>query len=250
MTPALRVAIVGLGNVGWNLANRILETEHVLQSVVTTRTSDLGPEIQILSDPSRLTNIDLAIVCVTDDAVISTIEKIDTSIAVAHTSGSTPLTTSRPKSGVVYPFQTFTRGRKVAWNDIPVFIESNDPELESDLRRLATSLSDQVEYKDSEQRRSIHMSGVFAANFVNHILYQAELLAKKGGEDISVLHPLIGEVVLKAIESGPYDSQTGPARRGDLKLIQEHIQELARINPEGASIYDLISKSIQKTYRS
>jgi hypothetical protein len=76
------------------------------------------------------------------------------------------------------------------------------------------------------------------------------------GKDISgmagfpfeVLKPLILETVDKAIELGPENSQTGPAKRHDLNTIKKHL-DLLSFSPDLKNIYDLISKSIMDYYK-
>lgn len=249
----LNLAIVGMGNVGWNIANQISQSEHSLAQIVTNKDYEelsLSSETEVLRSSSAIHDVDIVLICVPDDAVNKVISEINTNLAIAHTSGSTPLSEGRSKSGVFYPFQTFTLNVPVSWKEIPIFIESNDEELETKLKQLGSSFSERVEHKNSSERRAIHMAGVFGANFVNHILDLAETIAQQGNEDISVLRPLLDEVIRKAVEMGPRSSQTGPARRGDRKLIEEHISSLTNQDPRIASIYEMLSESIIKTYGS
>jgi predicted short-subunit dehydrogenase-like oxidoreductase (DUF2520 family) len=62
-----------------------------------------------------------------------------------------------------------------------------------------------------------------------------------------ILKPLLQETIDKLNSVEPFDAQTGPARRNDTKIIQNHLQELEGRTKE---IYELISKSITETYQS
>ncbi len=249
-----RIAIVGIGNVGWNLGFRLHEAGYKVALLISeshNASDDLAKELgaEVKDHPSQVDEkIDLAILCVPDDVIQRTAESISPTVAVVHTSGSTPMLNDRQKSGVLYPFQTFSKHVRPDWKGIPVLVESNHAELEELLLKIGRDLSGNVEVKSSDQRKIVHMSGVFGANFVNHILYLAERVLAKGDTSFEVLEPLLHETLRKAIEYSPEASQTGPARRGDESMISKHLEQL-KDDPCTQEIYRLLSESIQKTYR-
>ena len=61
------------------------------------------------------------------------------------------------------------------------------------------------------------------------------------------LKPLIAETLNKSLELGPENSQTGPAKRGDLELLDKHM-ELLKSDPPVAEIYKLVSQHIIDSY--
>ena len=61
------------------------------------------------------------------------------------------------------------------------------------------------------------------------------------------LKPLIAETLNKSLELGPENSQTGPAKRGDLELLDKHM-ELLKSDPHVAEIYKLVSQHIIDSY--
>ncbi|NQV53545.1 MAG: DUF2520 domain-containing protein [Flavobacteriales bacterium] len=254
MSQTPRIAILGIGNVGWNLGFRLHEIGYAVPQLISeshSASDELARALnaEVGDHPGELSPfVDIAILCVPDDVIERTVAMIPEHVAVVHTSGSTPIIEGRERSGVLYPFQTFSKHVRPDWKGIPVFIESNDTSLEKELLVLGVALSGNASLKNSEQRRVIHMSGVFGSNFVNHILHMAERVLKAGDSDFEVLRPLLHETIRKAIELGPTESQTGPARRGDDKLIQQHL-ELLKSDEALSDIYALLSKSISKTYR-
>lgn len=253
MIESPRIAILGVGNVGWNLGFRLHEIGYAVPQLISethAASDDLAKTVgaEVADHPRDLSPfIDIAILCVPDDVIERTAANIPASVAVVHTSGSTPLLMGRERSGVLYPFQTFSKHVRPDWKGIPVFVESNDPGLEKKLLELAQALSGNASVKSSEQRRNVHLAGVFGANFVNHILFLAEKVLNESNSDFDVLRPLLHETLRKAIELGPKESQTGPARRGDERLIEQHLQ-LLKSDPNTAEIYALLSKSISQTY--
>jgi hypothetical protein len=69
----------------------------------------------------------------------------------------------------------------------------------------------------------------------------------KAGFSFDLLEPLIIETISKAIESGPENSQTGPAFRNDKNTIEKHL-ELLSFSPELQILYKELTLSIIKYY--
>jgi predicted short-subunit dehydrogenase-like oxidoreductase (DUF2520 family) len=103
-----------------------------------------------------------------------------------------------------------------------------------------------VQQIDSQQRRAIHLAAVFACNFSNHMMANAQELLRESELDFSILKPLIEETVEKALEVGPDNAQTGPAVRGDEKTLEKH-RNLLENHARLLEIYNLVSQSIQDT---
>jgi predicted short-subunit dehydrogenase-like oxidoreductase (DUF2520 family) len=55
------------------------------------------------------------------------------------------------------------------------------------------------------------------------------------------LHPLLTETLNKASEITPTAAQTGPAKRGDMNVINAH---LSRLNGNEKKLYELITNMI------
>ena len=71
----------------------------------------------------------------------------------------------------------------------------------------------------------------------------SEQLLATEGVPFSVMLPLVRETARKVESIKPHDAQTGPAVRGDRKVISEHL-ELLKDYPEFAELYRLISIDI------
>ena len=170
---------------------------------------------------------------------------------LTHFAGSTPLSVLSKhhiNSGVVYPFQSFTKNNPVeSWNKIPVFYEGKQKDLPA-LKKLALLLSPKVQYLNSEKRAFLHLSGIFGNNFSNFMFLLAYDLIKKAGLKSDLLHPLLEETVKKAITTGPEKGQTGPARRSDLKKIKELERLLAR-DPQLKKVFRVLSDSISRRFQ-
>lgn len=165
---------------------------------------------------------------------------------VVHTSGTIPMDVLQKASsvyGVFYPLQTFIKERKVIFRDIPVCIEASDGLALNKLRQLASLISDDVREFSSEQRRVIHLSAVVACNFTNYMYAIAEGILQRYDIPFNILYPLINETAHKIRNVKPLFVQTGPAMRGDMEIIEKHLEMLSEL-PDYKEIYKLISESI------
>lgn len=251
MNTGLNIAIVGMGNVGQHLfhalARQNLQPTHLCSSndeLLTNLSKTYQFESVNMADLNSC-KLDMIFTCVADDAIVPTHESLQAhSAALVHCSGSTPVVV-RPSgsSGVFYPFQTFTKSRSIDWSVIPVFVTANNEQLEQTLCALALQIGGSAQVISDEQRRWLHLAGVYGANFVNHMLSEMTEALENAQLPLSVAEPLIRETVSKAFEMGAKSSQTGPALRGDAAIVQKHLDMLKddRIKQQ---LYRVISQSI------
>lgn len=256
---SLNIGFAGAGNVAWHLAPA-LENMGIKITHVYNRSSKSGTLLvkrlyqgEFISEPNfTALNLDILFLCVPDDAIESLADeiKVDNNTIVVHTSGpqSLDILSYRFKrAGVFYPLQTFSKNKKVDFQDIPLLIEGSDSSTENLLLGIAKKLSSQTKRVGSTERKYVHLSAVFACNFSNHMLYIAEGILKEKGQNLQILYPLISETINKALEVGPAGAQTGPARRQDLRTLDKHLDMLNK-DEEVAEIYRLISQHILDTY--
>lgn len=186
---------------------------------------------------------DFYIIAVSDNAIAEVLQQVPYGGIVLHTSGSTPLITD----GVLYPMQTFTKGRVLNWKEIPLFVEAKNEDILAHVQELARSLSDKVTVLDSERRRTLHMAAVWACNFPNHLWNICSEILQAEGIPFDVMLPLIDETVTKIHEMTPRQAQTGPARRGDTKIMERHGEMLSG---EIRQLYAQISENICQAHNS
>lgn len=162
-----------------------------------------------------------------------------------HTAGSIPMdifSSYTSRYGVFYPLQTFSKGRVVSFDKIPVFLEVLKEEDKSILLNVANALTDTVLFISSEKRKSIHLAAVFACNFANHMYAVAEKILEEQDIPYKVLLPLIEETASKLQDLPPLSAQTGPAVRYDENVIETQSNMLT--NERYRELYNLISQSI------
>lgn len=192
------------------------------------------------------------IVAVPDHRLINVLESIKCKpgTLVAHTAGSFGLDIFPErikKKGIFYPLQTFSKNRNISFFDLPFLLEASDDESYEILKNLTESIGGNVHFVDTEQRRMLHLAAVFVCNFTNHLLTMGKEIALKTDLPFEILDPLIKETISKAIDSGPENSQTGPAIRNDQNTIEKHL-ELLSFSPELQRIYNEMTNSIIKYY--
>jgi predicted short-subunit dehydrogenase-like oxidoreductase (DUF2520 family) len=250
-----KIIIVGAGNVAWHLAIELEKQGHHITEVYSRHVANAKLLSQQLYE-ARATNqldflasdADIALVAVADDALGEVVAalRLPPDVILAHTSGTQTmeiLKVSTENIGVFYPLQTFTKSKNISFAAIPICIEAANKEALDSLGELATSLSQEVYVLDSEQRKALHIAAVVACNFTNHLLGIAKEILDDKDMDFEMLFPLIQETISKAMSMNPKDAQTGPAKRGDTKVISKHLLYLEEY-PTYKAIYQTITDSI------
>ena len=108
--------------------------------------------------------------------------------------------------------------------NVPVFVEWNGAKAKSILSTLAHDISNKVNEVSSEQREKYHLAAVFANNFTNLMYGLADDYITQQKLDFKYLLPIIKETALRLEDGRPSEWQTGPAKRGDKKVIEKHLQ--------------------------
>ena len=92
------------------------------------------------------------------------------------------------------------------------------------------------------------MAAIFVNNFTNHLYTIGKDILKSKKISFDIFYSIIKETTEKIIAIGPEESQTGPAKRGDKKTIEEHKKILG--NKEYNKLYLIITRLIEKKYES
>ena len=252
-----RIACVGSGNVALSLlpalygagykivqvCSRNLRTVQQLAKVVGAASTDKLTELS--------PNADIYILAVPDDEIVNVLRKATFGNGiVVHLSGSTPMSIFEKRGiahyGVLYPLQAFTR-HSVNFMHVPLYVEANDSVAMEELMFLGRKLSVEVYNITSEKRMLLHIAAVFACNFSNHLLTIASRLLHDEQLSYASLKPLIKDTFERAMQvDNPELLQTGPAVRGDAKIVGSHVKALSGY-PLTQQIYQLISESIMST---
>lgn len=247
----MKIILLGSGRVATQLGLALQNAgEEIVQvySPTQAHAADLAKKLNaaaISSISALRKDADLYIISVKDDAIASIAKNLDLpNKLIVHTSGSTSMDVlASANIGVFYPLQTFSFEKEVDFKDVPIAIESNNPESLNVLSGLAQQLSSRVIKLDSKQRMTLHVAAVFACNFSNHLFAIAQHLLESQQLDFDLIRPLIAETAAKAQEHLPATVQTGPAIRKDEITLQKHL-DLLKNEPHLQEIYRLLSQSI------
>lgn len=246
----LRVVMLGSGNVATSLAMALKDNCEVVQ--IYSRSIDNARELaqkvdcEAINDMKKLDKKgDIYIISVKDDAIASVIGATPNNGALwLHTSGSTPIEVfkgKRERYGVFYPMQSFSKSRIVDMSEVHIFIEGNSDKATREINDFASCLSENVHKATSQERQQLHVAAVFACNFANHMFTLASEVLHEAGLPFDAMLPLIKSTIAKLDHMTPQASQTGPAARGDTKIIEKHLSSL---NGDKREIYRILSESI------
>jgi len=249
----MQTVIIGSGNVAYHLVKAFKQNNIEIHQIFgrnAVELSKISNEFNIPYSTEKLEDAELYIIAVSDSAVENVSELIKKRNAlVAHTSGSLPMEILKGnyRKASFYPLQTFSKTKNLDYSKIPFFIEAENQIDEKSLFELASIISANVETSDYEKRKYIHLTAVFACNFVNHLFARAKEISDSQDLDFNYFIPLIDETVEKIHHLEPKLAQTGPAVRGDERVLKLH-EELIT-DEEHLKIYQLMNESIKKMYK-
>lgn len=246
------ITFIGAGNVAWHLAQALYDAGHHIVQVYS-RTLASAQALARLVDAKPVTGYDeiesahIYIYSLKDDALQWVVNHVKTTRGLhIHTSGSVPMSifkASKVNYGCMYPLQTFTKAKSIDFRKVPFFIEANTDDNLKLINELVRSMSQKIYCLSSEDRQTLHLAGVFACNFTNLMYIKAEKILQGKGLPFDVVKNLITEQVNKAKKIGPRAAQTGPAARGDRRIIDKQIAMLAS-EPQWQEVYSLLTELI------
>ena len=245
--------MLGSGNVATNFALALKNKYQLVQ--IYSRNIDNARELaekvgcEAINDLKMVVNdAHVYIIAVNDDAIASIIENTPCNNALwLHTSGSTPIDVfegKRSHYGVCWPVQSLSKSNIVKMHNVHLFIEGNTDEATHELEKFSTTMSHNVHQSSSHDRLLLHIASVFACNFANHLFTLSSELLEEAGLPFDAMLPLIKTTVEKLDHMTPQQSQTGPAARGDIKIIEKHLSSLTG---DKRKIYKLLSESIMRS---
>lgn len=247
----MQIVIIGSGNVAYHMAKAFTGKGISIAQIFGRNEKELSKiseELKVPYSTGQLADADLYIICVSDNSVEEVSRGIvKNDVLVAHTSGSLPkeALAGEYRKASFYPLQTFSKSKELEYEKIPFFIETENEEDKKILFKLASSISKNVMESNHEKRKYIHLTAVFACNFVNHLFSRAKEISDSQEIPFDYFLPLIEETVQKIHEIEPKMAQTGPAVRNDVRVLQLHEQLL---KDESLEIYKTMNHSIQEMY--
>lgn len=252
-----KIVIIGAGNVATHLS-KALDVQNDVIAVFSRSLENAETLAKCLKcakatkDLSSLPdNADFYLISIKDDLIGEVARAVKTDSWIwAHTSGTVPADVFKgikTNYGVFYPLQTFNKSKSVDVSKVPMFIEGSDANVTEYLVKLAESISSRVSEADSQARKRFHLAAVFACNFVNRLWGIADEILRDGGFDLSILDPLMHVSLENALRYRPENVQTGPAKRGDMHVIESQVNSIE--DERIKEIYKLITLNIIDKYK-
>ena len=210
-------AIIGSGNVAHFLAH-ILTEKGLTISQVHSRNSVSGNSLALKANAvfeEEITSINAAVIfiAVQDEQIENCLKQLPHSSILLYTSGTIDLAPIFPQNcGVFYPLQTFSKNNYSIPFNGPILLDDKNKEVNNYAIQLCSILNLSYKITSSDERKNIHLCAIFL---------------KKTFENI--------------ISNDPCENQSGPAKRNDKIIINEHI---ALLDGNSKTIYHLITESI------
>jgi len=250
---APRVAIIGAGRAGRALALALTRVAMPVRVCVRRPRElpaplecNLGPWDQVLS------NTDILLLAVPDDAIGDAAESISTApldgVVVLHCSGlrdrrALAVLEGRARGlGSFHPLQTLAGDSEAAGRLHAAFavLEGDDNAVAAG-RTLATALEMEALVLEAAQKPRYHAAAVIVSNYTVTLAAVAAKLAREAGvpaEAASRLFlPLLAGTGKNLELLGPASALTGPIRRGDVGTIEAH---LAALSEEDRQLYAVL----------
>ena len=209
----MNISIVGAGRAG---------------SSLSTALELVGHDVRVVhhEDASRITDAELIILCVPDDAVA----EVAASIApredrvIAHVAGSRNLDVlaPHPRVGSLHPLMALPSESDGDRLIGATFCVAGD-ELVLDVAR---SLAGRIITLRDDQRTTYHAAAVVASNHLVALMGQVRTLAESIGLTLEDFLALARRSLDDVATFGPDDALTGPASRGDMATIDAHLAAL------------------------
>ena len=248
----MKIVILGSGNVAYHLIKAFYEKGILVSQIFGRNKKDLreiSEEFNIPYSTEEILDADFYLICVNDDVIAEISKKISKeNCLVAHTSGSLPkeILKGNYRKASFYPLQTFSKFGELNYSEIPFFVEAENKKDLVFLENLDKKISENVMFSDYEKRKYIHLTAVFACNFVNHLFARAKEISDSQKIPFHYFLPLIDETTKKIHKIEPKLVQTGPAVRNDERVLTLHKSLIT--NDEQLKIYETMNKSIKTMY--
>ncbi|MEG1556032.1 MAG: DUF2520 domain-containing protein [Bacteroidales bacterium] len=246
------ITIIGSGNVAsWfahqasiagirivQIYSRQLEHAQAIASIYQAQAIDHLKDLSFQSD--------LFLFSLKDDLYEDILKTIPTILPFAvHTAGSVSLKIFQHHAqnfGVLYPYQTISKTMDFNQMEVPLCVEGNRQETDTELLDFALRLSPRSYLINEEQRFTLHLAAVFASNFTNALYTIAHDILQKQHINWEIILPLLQNTLNKTRNLTPVEAQTGPAVREDFGIMQKQLASLD--SPALQIIYRMMSEYI------
>ncbi len=260
--PRLRVGVIGAGRVGAVLGAALRRAGHQLVAVSAVsdvsrlRADALLPGVPIVAVPEVISDVDLVLVAVPDDALPGLIAGLAETGNVrpgqfwCHPAGRfgtevlDPVTRLGGLPLALHPVMTFTGTSLdlVRLSDCPFGVTAPDV-LRPVAEALVVEMGGEPFWVPEEHRTTYHAALAYGSNFLITLVAQCiELLESAGiAEPQRLVAPLLGASLDNALRLGD-QALTGPVARGDAASVAAHVAAIDALSPEAAVGYRALAR--------
>jgi len=194
-------------------------------------------------------NANWIFVTVPDDVLQSVVDKIPNSVSgkIITCSASVLVKSENRKIESAHPLQTFPKNPIDTSRFDGIFwaIEQNSSE---ELQDLIQKIDGKFFTISDKNRMLYHSMAIAASNLLTGLLEYAKSIGEKANlpeEKIGkIIQPLVNSTIKNYFENG-FSALSGPAKRGDIRLIEKHLKELEKSKID-SEIYRNITGHILK----
>jgi len=242
-----KIALIGTGNLGYLWANYLKDLPHIeLRALASTpqKSQAFCEQFDLrVYDPSESWTPDFILLCLKDDQIHSFLSEFSGNTPIFLHGGSLSLSDfGQQNLGIIYPLQSIHKEIESDIKSIPFLCEFN-PSVANLGKNVMESLSLNYQEVTVKQRHAAHLCAVFINNFGYFVMNEGLEQAKAHQLSVELFKPLIHKTVNNILLNK--DLQTGPARRGDQKVIQKH---MASLSGSQKALYQWLTEAIQKKY--
>ncbi|MBE0447895.1 MAG: DUF2520 domain-containing protein [Actinobacteria bacterium] len=255
------VLIVGAGKVGTAVGNLLYKKGHRLVAAVATSKASLDraalflPGARLLQDGTGIAGEADVILITTKDGQIKAAcdhlvrsSSIKPSHTIIHMSGaaSLDLLSSAKEAGAeiasLHPIQSFA-SIELAIESLPgsYFGLTAEGPAKAVTLQIAQDLNGRVVEIADKDKPLYHAAACVASNYLVTLLYIAEEVYKAAGlrEDtaIEAMMPLVKGTLANIESVGTTSALTGPISRGDVKIVEQHLRSLRRLDGDIIDTY-------------
>lgn len=255
--------LIGFGRVGAALDAALNSIGGVCHGIITSGKNSHAvalPQHARFCSFTEFESSDYVFLAVPDDAIETVARSLpipkllEANSTVVHLSGSKPSSVLSELSdrGIpiasTHPLMTFKQGAQAQiFEGITVSIEGSDTAVNS-LEMLFTQIGSKPIKVTAEQKKLLHLAAVITSNFMSSLVFYTSSVVQSMDEDpIEFVRQTFGPLMLKTAENivneGYPSALTGPASRGDMSTINDHLQLLRELNID-ESIYKELSEQI------
>lgn len=273
--PLPSVFIMGAGAVGTALAVRLVRAgvpviglhgrQVELTDAARASSGVVGSTGEI---PEVLSESDAVIIAVRDDRVPEVAARLvregrlRPGQILLHTSGANPARTILGPAvphvravGTLHPLASFADAGVAVegLREITFGIEGDEP-ARALAQRIVRALGARAVILEAENLALYHAGAVIASNYVVALADTAQALLIKAGvpadQALPALIPLLTSVVQNLAQVGLPGALTGPVERGDVTVVERHLEALTARAPELVELYRLVGRDVLRLARA